>query len=261
LFQLKAADGTQKWVLFVSINPGGPNGGSATQYFVGDFDGKNFNAENDEVKWLDYGADNYAGVTWSNVPEQDGRRLFIGWMSNWDYAQVVPTHPWRSAMTLPRSLELIKNHDGYEVASRPVSELQSLRKSTHAITNESVDLEQELVELELRPIGKSDFELEFSNEKGEKVIFKKSGDSLIFDRAVSGLVDFEARFAKVHSAPLNGLEVKSLRIFGDRSSVEIFVNDGEMVMTELIFPTVPYSKLKMKGIENSGSMHYLNSIW
>ena len=99
------------------------------------------------------------------------------------------------------------------------------------------------------------------NEKGEKVIFKKSGDSLVFDRTASGLVDFEARFGKVHSAPLNGLEVKSLQIYLDLSSVEIFVNDGEMVMTELVFPTEPYSRLKLTGFENPGSMHYLKSIW
>jgi fructan beta-fructosidase len=261
LFQMKAADGTEKWILFVSINPGGPNGGSATQYFVGDFDGKTFLPEHDAVKWLDYGADNYAGVTWSNVPEQDGRRLFIGWMSNWDYAQVVPTHPWRSAMTLPRNLELVKIGDGYEVASRPVAELESLRKSTKKITSGSVDLEEELVEVELVPKVESDFEIEFSNAMGEKVTFKKSGDSLVFDRTSSGLVDFEARFAKIHTAPLNGLEVKSLRIFVDSSSIEIFVNDGEMVMTELVFPTEPYTKLDLKGFERENTVHYLKSIW
>jgi fructan beta-fructosidase len=261
LFQLQAADGTQKWILFVSINPGGPNGGSATQYFVGDFDGKTFTTEDTQVKWLDYGSDNYAGVTWSNVPDQDGRKLFIGWMSNWDYAQVVPTHPWRSATTLPRSLELVKSGEDYQVASRPVSELQTLRKSTNEFSGESVNLEEELVELELTPTAGSDFEVEISNGKGEKVIFKKSGDSFIFDRTASGLVDFEPRFAKVHTAPLNSLEVKSLRIFVDRSSVEIFVNDGEMVMTELVFPTEAYSNLKLTGFENSGSRHYLKSIW
>jgi fructan beta-fructosidase len=261
LFQLTAADGTKKWILFVSINPGGPNGGSATQYFIGDFDGKSFTTESTEVKWLDYGSDNYAGVTWSNVPEQDGRKLFIGWMSNWDYAQVAPTHPWRSAMTLPRNLELVKIGDGYEVASRPVAELESLRKSTKKITTESLELEEELVEVELVPKVESDFEIEFSNAKGEKVTFKKSGDSLFFDRTSSGLVDFEARFAKIHTAPLNGLEVKSLRIFIDRSSIEVFVNDGEMVMTELVFPTGPYNKLDLKGFERENVLHYLKPIW
>jgi fructan beta-fructosidase len=156
---------------------------------------------------------------------------------------------------------LLTSGDGYQVASRPVAELQALRKSTIEITEKSIALEEELVELELTPTIGSDFVIELSNEKGEKVFFKKSGDSLVFDRTASGLVDFEARFAKVHSAPLNGLEVKSIKIYIDRSSVEIFVNDGEMVMTELVFPTESYSKLKLTGIEQSGSIHYLKSIW
>lgn len=117
-------EGEGKWILFVSINPGGPNGGSATQYFIGDFDGSHYNVESSEILWLDYGTDNYAGVTWSNIPESDGRRLFIGWMSNWKYANIVPTENWRSAMTLPRSLHLVKNENEFIVASRPVKELE-----------------------------------------------------------------------------------------------------------------------------------------
>ena len=108
LFPLKDQNGNEKWVLLVSINPNGPQGGSATQYFVGDFDGKTFTPNHDKIKWIDYGADNYAGVTFSDIPAEDGRRLFIGWMSNWQYAQVVPTYTWRSAMTIPRELTLKK---------------------------------------------------------------------------------------------------------------------------------------------------------
>ena len=108
LFKLKTPNGDERWVLLVSINPGGPNGGSATQYFIGDFDGKNFIVEDNQVKWLDYGADNYAGVTWANIPKEDGRRLFIGWMSNWLYANST-YRSWRSANTLPRSLEILAN--------------------------------------------------------------------------------------------------------------------------------------------------------
>ncbi len=107
LHKVKGSNET-KWVMLVSINPGGPNGGSATQYFVGNFDGTHFIKENREILWVDWGRDNYAGVTWSNIPESDGRRLFLGWMSNWQYAMVVPTHVWRSAMTVPRELELIR---------------------------------------------------------------------------------------------------------------------------------------------------------
>ena len=114
LFPPKSLNDEIKWVLW-SINPGGPNGGSATQYFVGDFDGTNFVLDQDfqglknrNDFWVDFGRDNYAGVTWQNIQRDNGNSLFIGWMSNWDYAQEVPTFTWRSAMTIAREIGLIK---------------------------------------------------------------------------------------------------------------------------------------------------------
>jgi fructan beta-fructosidase len=260
LFPLKAADGTEKWILFVSINPGGPQGGSATQYFVGNFDGKTFISESSETLWLDYGADNYAGVTWSNVPESDGRTLFIGWMSNWQYAQIVPTHPWRSATTLPRSLELFKKDKGYLVASRPVTEIEKLRRESKTLSGNSFELENELVEAILNP-NQEAFKIQVSNEKGETVIFEKSGQELKFDRSKSGLIDFSAEFANVHYIPLHGIDVKSIRMFIDRSSIEIFINDGELAITELIFPTAPYTKINLEGFAEKNTLHYLQGIW
>ena len=102
LFPIRVEGSTEtKWVLLVSINPGGPNGGSATQYFVGHFDGRQFTVDpsytaavsGEKAVWLDNGRDNYAGVTWSDIPKQNGRRLFMGWMSNWDYAQRIFSSP------------------------------------------------------------------------------------------------------------------------------------------------------------------------
>lgn len=260
LFPLTSEDGTKKWILFVSINPGGPQGGSATQYFVGDFDGKTFSTESTEVQWLDYGADNYAGVTWSNVPESDGRTLFIGWMSNWQYAQIVPTHPWRSAMTIPRSLELVKIGNEYWVASQPVKEIEKLRTESKTVSGNSFILENELVEAVLNP-NQEAFKIQVSNEKGETVIFEKSGQELKFDRSKSGLIDFNPEFTKVHQIPLHGIEVNSIRMFIDRSSIEIFVNDGELAITELIFPTAPFTKINLEGFAENNTLHYLNSIW
>ncbi|MEL7222604.1 MAG: glycoside hydrolase family 32 protein, partial [Bacteroidota bacterium] len=138
LFPLAVPEnGTQKWILLSSINPGGPNGGSATQYFVGEFDGKQFRLDQEFAShlrrnteaacWFDFGRDNYAGVTWSDIEENDGRRIFMGWMSNWDYAQVVPTQGWRSAMTLPRTLELHTTGKGPRLYQGFVKELQQLR--------------------------------------------------------------------------------------------------------------------------------------
>ncbi len=120
----------EKWVLIVSIGSGGPNGGSGTKYYVGEFDGHTFSCENpsDPTRWIDFGKDNYAGVTWSDIPERDGRRIFMGWMSNWQYANMVPTKRWRNAMTLPRELKLGQDENGYMVTSVPVVETERLRR-------------------------------------------------------------------------------------------------------------------------------------
>ncbi|PRY88011.1 glycoside hydrolase family 32 protein [Mongoliibacter ruber] len=259
LFPLKTPEGEEKWILFVSINPGGPQGGSATQYFIGDFDGKNFTTETTEVKWLDWGADNYAGVTWSNVPESDGRRLFIGWMSNWQYAQEVPTEVWRSAMTIPRSLDLFRDGEGYSVASKPVKELGKLRSETQSISGQEASLNHELVELEFA-VTDEDFRIEFQNEENERLILEKTGEFVVLDRGLSGITSFNADFTNTQTAPLGNIQVKNLRVFLDRSSVEVFINDGELALTALIFPNSPYSKIQMQGL-GSGKAHYLKSIW
>ena len=138
-FPLKVSGSNQtKWVLLQSINPGGPNGGSATQYFVGEFDGKSFRNDNapDKVLWIDWGRDNYAGVTWSDAPA--GRRLFMGWMSNWDYAQNVPTHPWRSATTVARELSLRQTSEGLRVFSQAIPEQKKLRAKGFTLSPQSL---------------------------------------------------------------------------------------------------------------------------
>lgn len=260
LFPLTTEDGQQKWCLLVSINPGGPNGGSATQYFTGDFDGKRFRATSTKVKWLDYGVDNYAGVTWSDIPDEDGRTLFIGWMSNWLYGQEVPTEVWRSAMTLPRSLSLFENEGEFYISSTPVKELQKLRSQTKQVNTSEIQLESELVEIELKPTDE-DFKLVFSNEMGEEVILEKSGAELIFDRSNSGNTDFSEEFPKIHNIPNLDMAFEKIEIFLDRSSVEFFINDGQMVITELIFPSTAYTSLKTFGVSKEVSVHQLNSIW
>lgn len=259
LFPLETPDGEEKWILFVSINPGGPQGGSATQYFIGDFDGKKFTTETKEVMWLDWGADNYAGVTWSNVPESNGRRLFIGWMSNWQYAEVVPTENWRSAMTIPRSLELFKDGEFYTLASKPVKELNKLRSASKNISGSEADLTHELLELEFAVTGE-DFRIEFQNEENERLILEKSGEYIVLDRGLSGIIDFKADFANTQTAPVGNIQAKNLRLFIDRSSIEVFINDGELALTALIFPNSHYNKIQMQGLGN-GKVHHLKGIW
>ena len=272
LFPLQVNEsGETKWILFVSINPGAPNGGSGTQYFVGEFDGKTFTPDSKESKWIDHGTDNYAGVTWSDVPPEDGRRIFMGWMSNWQYGQVVPTTAWRSAMTLPRTLKLKKLENGYLLHSPPVAEVEKLRTGTQNITQilqeENKVATDSLFELELslRIPEDQKFVLSISNNAGDTAKLIIQPDGMYFDRTKSGKIDFEKGFAAVHEAPRPQGRLVDLRIFVDVSSVEVFANEGEIVMTEIVFPTAPYSQVSLEGMETvlieSAVLHQLKSIW
>jgi fructan beta-fructosidase len=260
LFPIKTALGITKWVLLVSINPGGPNGGSATQYFVGDFDGKKFITETTQTKWLDYGADNYAGVTWSDIPNADGRRLFMGWMSNWLYAQKVPTEIWRSAMTIPRVLTLKQTNGDYTLLSNPIQELNNLRVNSKTFPSNKMALSSDNLEIEME-LEETDFQLIFSNNNNEKVVLKKENKQITFDRSQSGIIDFNNDFIKVHKAPLQNIFLKNVKIYIDRSSMEFIFNDGELNITELVFPQSPYTILETKGVKEPSTIHQLRSIW
>ena len=252
-----------KWVMLLSINPGGPNGGSATQYFVGDFDGKTFTIDKsfaEDVKqkkglWIDYGRDNYAGVTWSNISEIDGRKLFIGWMSNWEYAQKVPTETWRSSMTIPRELALVKENDHYTVSSKPVKEIQNyiaktIKKETLKIDRETVIIDKALVDLSkvdisfsLKNLKKDVYTFSFSNDSKNTIQFgiNKEDNYFFIDRSKSGNLAFSDVFAnKISKAPFTtGFDKIDARVIVDKTSIEIFYNNGKTVMTELFFPDKP----------------------
>lgn len=257
IFPLKVDNtGKTKWVLFVSINPGGPFGGSATQYFVGDFDGKQFHPDNTETRWIDYGKDNYAGVTWANVPKTDGRTLFLGWMSNWQYAEKVPTEAWRSAMTLPRELSLIPSKEGYSLVSQPVKELDAFRQNEIKMAVKQVNGSKEIsttvspVQLKLtfavnQKSGKQ-FGVKLTNSLNEEVVigYDNEKKQLYMDRLKSGKVDFSKDFPAVTYAacPVENGKVE-LSVIIDEASVEVFAQQGKVVMTNIVFPTQPYSKL------------------
>ena len=250
LIPLTAPDGSQKWVLLVSINPGGPQKGSATQYFIGDFKNGLFTPDDTMIRWLDYGPDNYAGVTWANVPKEQNRTLFIGWMSNWLYAQVVPTQTWRSAMTLSRELSLFDVDGTLLVKSAPVKELETLRKEPIEVNKQS-NLPSQAVEILAELDGSDAFSLTISNELGEQVNITKEFGLVSIDRSKAGKSDFNEDFAAMHSAPMSW-EAKEIRIFLDASSIELFVNGGELVMTSLVFPRSPWKKIEFhQGIDEA----------
>ncbi|MCD8073104.1 MAG: GH32 C-terminal domain-containing protein [Alistipes sp.] len=250
--------GKTKWVLLVSINPGGPNGGSATQYFIGDFDGKNFTADDLPYPlWLDHGRDNYAGVTWSGAP--GGRNIFIGWMNNWDYANQVPTLNFRSSMTVPRELSLAHNGSHLCVASNPVAELLKMRGKAIKLEDIALGGEKKVplpvngsgyeLEMEVIPGGAQEFSLSLANARGEKIefMFDMRAGKLLIDRCRSGNCDFSPAFAPgVIEAPLvlQG-PVHRLRLLVDNCSTELFLGDGQTVATNTVFPSEPYDQIQL----------------
>jgi fructan beta-fructosidase len=252
LFKLKVAGSDEeKWILIISINPGAPNGGSGTQYFIGDFDGNTFTVEHKDEKWIDYGTDNYAGVTYNNTPNDE--RIFIGWMSNWNYARDTPTKKWRSAMTLPRELSLHKENSSYFLKNFPIpsfnnqSEQIEATSEIHlgAIVRDSINLNQ--TDISFNVSLDENLEVQMKNSKNEYVRFyvDTTSSELILDRTQSGIVDFEKSFgASKHKQPyISKKELVEIRIITDQSSIEIFVDKGRYVFTEQIFPSENYSTL------------------
>jgi len=247
LFPLKDQNGVERWVLLVSINPGGPQGGSATQYFIGDFNGTTFSTPEKETKWLDYGADNYAGVTFSDIPENDGRRLFMGWLSNWQYAREVPTYSWRSAMTIPRELTLEENENGYIVNSEPVEELQSILSIGIIEKDNEFEVLAATYLLEIDKISSETFSISLANSLSELLKISIIENKLFVDRKLAGIGSFNDVFAAIHEVPLNGVRINKIQVFVDKASVEIFINNGERVITELVFPKEPYNNISFNG--------------
>lgn len=276
LFPIKVEGTTEtRWVLLVSINPGGPNGGSATQYFVGNFDGTAFTMdpafapaigaagkESSRSVWLDYGRDNYAGVTWSDIPTEDGRRIFLGWMGNWEYATVVPTVSWRSAMTVPRALTLHRTPVGPRLFSTPVGELRLLRGETITLPSNRFDGAMSLrlptgataasAELDLEflvpPGATSDLALELSNTAGEtyRLGYTAATKQFYSDRTNTPHA-FSPKFAtEVHFAPrISTDSIVRMHVYLDRASAELFADGGATVLTDIYFPSQDFTAMRL----------------
>ncbi|MEM0993585.1 MAG: glycoside hydrolase family 32 protein [Bacteroidota bacterium] len=272
LFPLLVEDTDEtKWVMLVSIGKGASNGGSGTQYFVGDFDGKTFTSDYppEQTLWVDWGKDNYAGVTWSDVPAQLGERIFIAWMSNWQYAQKVPSERWRSAMTIPRSLTLRSTESGVRLFSNAVSGLESLRKSSHTIELGDRPMRlPSLAELDLTfdNAVEEDILLRLSNNLGESIIFGYDArvESFFVNRNNAGKMDFSEDFGGKHYAErLLKDEIIKMHIFIDRSSIEILADEGATNLTELFFPSKDFTQLEIATYADltAGTLYELSSIW
>ena len=271
LFELKVNGSDEtKWVHLVSINPGGPNGGSATQYFIGDFDGTNFKLDSsfkmDIQKrhhfWADFGKDNYAGVTFSNWKDEKGNPLFLGWMSNWQYATKVPTYKWRSSMTLARTLELFKTVNGYrlksslymnseKVASKKVKIKETaIGEGKIIVDKKEINLSSAKIKIDLKNIEENTYTFVLANQVGGELLFgyDHRQKQFFIDRSKSGVVNFSEKFSdKISIAPRFGMEDElSLEFVLDKTSIELFYDNGETVITEIFFPLKPFETLSLQ---------------
>ena len=268
----------QKWVMLVSINPGGPNVGSATQYFIGEFDGRTFKteADNSEIKWIDWGQDNYAGVTYANAP--NNKSIFVGWMNNWAYAQLVPTGKWRGAASLPRELSLVNMDGEFFIRSTVIPEFLSISADTIVFTDVKISDSLDVTDEISFPLGTSiiqgvaesnSFSIELSNGMAQKLSigYDSNRNKFFVDRSKSGKTDFSKdfhgivwadRYASADSIPFT--------IVVDIGSIEVYFDGGLTAMTNLFFADDPMETLKLRasgGMVNIGKLEVrrLSSIW
>lgn len=263
----------KQWVLIVSINPGGPNGGSVVQYFVGDFDGTTFTCvdDKDHVKWADYGRDFYAAVTWSNVSEP----IWIGWMNNWQYANEVPTDLFRGAMSIPRKLHL-RNRNGVMTLIQVPIDLSSLYKCA-ILSNETLTIEpgeynqtelsdlQVVIEAKVKKSSASFLTLAIKGEKDLlEIVFDLEKKEVRVDRSKSGLVLFSKHFPSIDTMPME--QINDFKLILDKTSIELFINQGILAMTELFYPTEQKYTLEWTATDGeviltNVFMHSLESTW
>ncbi|WP_219834551.1 glycoside hydrolase family 32 protein [Paenibacillus sp. R14(2021)] len=262
-----------KWVMLVSIGDSPAYvEGSRTQYFTGDFDGSTFVSDEDSevMRWLDYGRDNYAGVSWSDIPAEDGRRLYLGWMSNWKYANLTPTDGWRSAMTIPRELSLETRGGAVTLVQRPAREMEQARKvvasvrettlqeARELVTGLQLDSYEWIIDFDTASGGPFGVKVRVSDEQETVIGYDLELGELFIDRTCSGQVDFHAVFAGRHSVKLEPVDGRvQLRVYVDRSSVEVFAGDGQAVITDLIFPDPGAQGLELFAGAGNAVLHTL----
>lgn len=272
----------KKWVLAVSIGSNDTTMGSTAQYFVGTFDGLTFKNDNKptDVLWTDYGKDFYAAVSYSGIPAKDGRRIWLGWMSNWRYPFAMPTGSWKGNMSIPRELRLRNIPDqGLRLIQEPIKELQTLRGKEVIVSKQELSAgnnpfdaikgtSYEMVtELSVQPNAKLAFKLRKGSDQETGVSYDAKTEQLTVDRTRSGITSFEKSFAEKVSAPLKLKDGKlKLRFFVDESSLEVFANDGEAVVSSLIFPDPTSNRLELTALEGSvmlESAHFypIQTIW
>jgi sucrose-6-phosphate hydrolase SacC (GH32 family) len=247
-----------RWVLDVDLNPGGQAGGSGGQYFVGTFDGKTFTNDNpaDTTLWVDYGKDFYATISFAGIPEADGRRIWMGWMGNWLYANEEPTAPWRGVQSVPRVLSLTRRPEGIRLAQAPIAELRALRTTAEpaVLTAPSALPPSAEIEFEVRRAAAGEAGLRLANGAGEEVVIGVSAarPEVFVDRRRSRATPFHAEYPQRQAGPVRWRDdAVRLRVLFDRTTIEVFANEGETVLSERVYPTRPLDRLELVGGEGA----------
>jgi fructan beta-fructosidase len=273
----------KKWVLVVNRNPGAPAGGTGVEYFVGSFDGEHFVNEDSAAQelWADYGKDFYATNSFSDIPSTDGRRIWIGWISSWQYANREPTVMWRGAQSLPRELGLTQFPDGIRLVQRPIAETKRLRSvellrvsnlslpdAIQAMYSAKASGETLEIEAELAPEASREIGFRLCKGRTEETVlgFTPENKEVFIDRTRSGEVSFAPEFPGRHKAALRQNSQVKLHVFVDRSSVEVFVDDGEVVLTDRIYPSQGSDGIELYSDDGHGrvlslSIWRLGSVW
>lgn len=252
-----------KWVLLVSVNPGAPNGGSGTQYFIGDFNGSEFLVDGGNYpKWMDYGTDNYAGVSWSNAP--DNRHIMIGWMNNWNYAGASPVSPWRSSMTLPRELGLAQYDSQTILTSKVVKEIETIAGDWRTADTDLNITGPYHLQIEVSSSKISTFTLYNTfGQRLEMSVNPKANQFLTKRNAQTGNTSFATSFSLPSvKAALNSEagETITLDLFVDQSSVEVFTSNGSMANTVLVYPSEIYNHVELP-LDAKAKIRSISNIW
>jgi fructan beta-fructosidase len=260
-----------RWVLDVDINPGAIAGGSGGQYFVGTFDGRTFVNDNapDRTLWVDYGKDFYATISFSDIPPSDGRRIWMGWISNWLYANVEPTTVWRGAQSVPRRLTLRRTPDGIRLLQSPIAELTALRDTPEPVVGKDSVPISGSAEIEVG-LSRGDWPqagIRLFNATGEEVTIGVTAEplELFVNREKSRATPLHKDYPGRHSGPLRRRDDPlTVRVFFDRSVLEVFADDGETVITDRVYPTRPLDRLEVLPagrMATSARVWPLRSVW
>jgi fructan beta-fructosidase len=278
LFELPVHNepGARRWVLKFDTNPGGRYGGSGARYLIGQFDGRRFIPEPGTVpEWVDYGADFYAATSFANMPSDDDRRIWLGWMNNWAYASLLPTGAWRGALTIPREVGVVKDDDGYRLVQRPASELTALRAAFPAVDlrdqpiSSAVNLDHAAgdameISLVMEPgaTGEVAFFLRQSAHQVTKIGYDQGRHVLFVDRSMSGDQVLRDTLPSRHEAPLepDASGAVTVTIFLDRSSVEVFGNDGRAVVTDIVLTSDDGVGMRLQAAGGNAHLRSLQ-IW